>query len=177
MTTIPLPFARGEYFESGSLGAPPSKLIGSKYTLEDGTELEIAVNKNGAVIYGTQACKYKNPHTDGHVELVDADNDPIAGFADHKYAENGKTVPAGALFYIVKRGNAYVRVGAATTPGDGIRADAGASALAEGRVQALAATGMSAGATEGHIYGYFLETGVAASVINTGSTLARVFCP
>lgn len=177
MTTVPLPFARGDYFASGSMGAAPTQLIGSRYELDDGVELEIAVNRNGAVIYGTQACKYKNPHTLGNVELCDTDNDAVAGFADHVYAEKAKTIPVGALFYIVKRGDTYVRVGAAASPGQGIRVDAGASALAEGRVQPLAAAAMSGGVIQGHVYGYFLETGVAASAVNTGSTLARVFCP
>jgi hypothetical protein len=177
VTTIPLPFERGSYWESGTMGSVPTDLLGARFVTPDGVELEIQKNGNAAVLYGTQAVAWKNPHVAGNVELVDADNQKnVAGFVDHQYANNGKTVPANALFYAVKRGDVYVRSGAAVTPGQAIRTDAGASALAEGRVQG-AVTGLSNNLVGGAFYGSFLATGVAASAINTGSVLARVFVP
>lgn len=176
MTTIPLPFARGDYFESGTLGSAPTGLLGARFTTPDGVELEIQKNGNGAVLYGTQCVAWKNPHTDGVVELADSDNQKnVAGFVDPEYANKGKTIPANALFYAVKRGVTYVRAGASVTPGP-FRTDAGASALAEGRVQGMT-TGLSNNVIAGGIWGQFLETGVAASVVNTGSVKARVFVP
>ena len=177
MTTIPLPFERGTTYDSGTMGAVRPGLMGARFVAKDGTELQIVRNDNGATIYGCQACSYMNPHVSNAVELTASDNErDVAGFADHKYAEKGNTIPDGALFYVVKKGDMYVRAGAGCVPGEALRTDAGASALAEGRVQPFVA-GLSNNIVMGAAFGVFLATGVAASVINTGSVLARVHCP
>jgi hypothetical protein len=109
--TIPLSPARGDVWASGSQGAAPVGIRGAVVETPAGNRLRLVRNGGGSTLQGCEAVEYMAA-TDLTAYNVQknsvADNGAIAGVADHIYANKGKTIALGDLFWIVEHGPAYV---------------------------------------------------------------------
>lgn len=110
--TIPLSPARGDYWESGTQGQPPSGIRGALIVTPDGKEFQLVRNVMISVLAGCRLCEYQSAtaaafafnvqYTSGHRVKR------LAGVVDPLYANKGRTVPRGALFWVQKRGLSHV---------------------------------------------------------------------
>lgn len=107
--TIPLSPARGDVWASGTQGAAPTDIRGAVVETPQGTRLRLVRNGGGSTIQGCEAVEYmsQDPMVYDCQKNSVADNGAIAGVADHVYAEKGKTIALGDLFWIIEHGPAY----------------------------------------------------------------------
>lgn len=120
MASLELPFEQGTTLDSGSYGSVPTKYLGSRYTLRDGTELQIVKNTDAAALSGCKLVDWESLASGAVTEASGASSEILAGVVDPAYAVAGTTVPANSLFYIVKRGRSHVISGASITVNQGL---------------------------------------------------------
>lgn len=114
-----LPFERGTTLNSGSYGAVPTNWLGAKFELQDGTELTVYKNTDGAALTGCKAVVFdNNTGSNAVTEASGASEVGNAGVVDYAYSDAGVTVPANALFYAVTGGRGKVLAGAVLAAGD-----------------------------------------------------------
>lgn len=114
-----LPFERGTTWASGTFGAPPPKLKGSRYILDDGTELQCVQNTDAAALSGCKLVDWETAQSGEVHEASGAASEILAGVVDPAYSDAQVRPAVNALFYIVKRGITKVIAGATTTPNQG----------------------------------------------------------
>jgi len=110
-----LPFERGTTHDSGTLGGVPVTNLGAKILLGDGTVLQICKNTDSAALSGCKLVDYESPLSAGVCEASGAGSKRLCGVVDPALANAGNTVPANALFYVVKKGVTYILAGASVT--------------------------------------------------------------
>jgi hypothetical protein len=110
-----LPFERGTTHDSGTLGGVPVTNLGAKIMLGDGTVLQICKNTDAAALSGCKLVDFESALSAGVTEASGAGSKILAGVVDPALANAGNTVPANALFYVVKQGVSYVLAGASVT--------------------------------------------------------------
>jgi len=92
------------------MGAAPVDIRGAKVETPQGVQLQLVRNGGGSTLAGGDLVEWMS--ADPSVRDVQRNstnnNRAIAGVVDHVYAENGKTIAIGDLFWVVKNGPAYV---------------------------------------------------------------------
>lgn len=108
--TIPLSPARGDVWASGTQGQAPTDIRGAVVETPQGVKLRLVRNGGGSTLQGCEAVEWMSadPTAYNVQKNSTAKNDAVAGVVDHVYAEKGKTVALGDLFWIIEHGPAYV---------------------------------------------------------------------
>ncbi len=152
MASLELPFARGTTWDSGTYGAVPSKFLGSKYTLEDGTVLQVMKNVDAAAIAGCKLVTLISPTAFTVSESSAAKDAQVVGVVDSVYSDApAATVPNNSLFYMVKGGIGKVMLGDSATAGDALASHAtdgtAGDILTQSNIVGILTTTAASGAT------------------------------
>ena len=143
--TIPLTMARGDVWASGTMGAAPVDVRGATFETPQGTRLRLVRNGGTTTLSGCEAVEYMSadPTVFDVQENSTAKNDAIAGVVDHVYAEKGKTIAKGDLFWIVEHGPGYIlSSGTSIATGDRLASAAGTGLADQATLSAVAAVAL-----------------------------------
>jgi succinyl-CoA synthetase beta subunit len=95
---------------SGTQGQAPADIRGAVVETPQGTRLRLVRNGGGSTLSGCDIVEYMSgdPTVFNVQKNSTADNGAVAGAVDYVYANKGKTVALGDLFWIIEHGPAYV---------------------------------------------------------------------
>lgn len=164
MASLELPFERGTTWDSGTYGSPPAHLIGSRYTLNDGTVLQVCRNVDAAALSGGRAVRNNSSAGSALVnEASGAADVRVHGVTDYAYQSDGVTIPVNALHYVQIGGVARVLFGNSVAAGQQVAThgtDGTVASVATISAAAAAVVGVTLAAVNSGSYGYVKMRGL-----------------